>query len=39
MSFRVLGCVEGVTVPDDLKDFSVTICENEFVNMSVTGRL
>jgi len=39
MPFRVFGCVEVVADPDDLKDFSVTICKNESSKMSVTSRL
>jgi hypothetical protein len=39
MSFPILGWVEGVTDPDDLKDISVTICESESVKMSGTIRL
>jgi len=38
MSFHILGCVEGVTDPDNLKDFNVTISESESLKMSETIR-
>ena len=39
MFFRILACIEGVTDPDGLKKFNVTICESESVKMSGTIRL